>query len=117
MSQPPSASTAVRGRLRELAVLVRNADYLDPQARQSLADLADQMADRLRHPHPVTAEEVELGQLAGELIAALHREEGEAPVAARRNRLEEAVIAAETRAPLVAETARELIDVIANLGI
>jgi hypothetical protein len=96
---------------------VRKAGHLDPDTQRSLADLAEQMADRLSQPHAASAEENELGQLAGELIASLHREEGEAPVAARRNRLEEAVVAAETRAPLVAETARELIDVIANLGI
>jgi hypothetical protein len=115
--QPPATSpSSVPARLRELARLVRQANNLDPEAQQSLADLAEKMADGLSQPHVPTAEEVELGQLAGELIEALHREE-KAPAAASRNRFQRAIVAAETRAPLAAETARELLDAIANLGI
>jgi hypothetical protein len=116
MPKPQQLPSDVAARLREVARLVREADHLDPKAQQTLADLAEQMADNLSRPHAPTAEEVELGKLAGELIAALHREE-EAPVAATRNRLQEAVLAAQTRAPLTAETARELLDALANLGI
>jgi uncharacterized protein DUF4404 len=111
-----SSATVVPARLRELARLVRQADHLDPAAQKSLADLAEQMADRLSQPHVPTAEEVELGRLAGELIEALHSEE-KAPAASTRHRLQDAIVAAETRAPLVTETARELLDTIANLGI
>jgi hypothetical protein len=110
--QSPSDVTA---RLREVARLVREADHLDPDAQQSLADLAEQMADNLSRAHVPTPEEAELGKLAGELIEALRREEN--PAAGTRHRLQEAIVAAETRAPLAAETARELLDVIANLGI
>jgi hypothetical protein len=115
MPEPQQPPSDVSARLREVARLVREADHLDPEAQQSLADLAEQMADSLSRPHAPTAHEVELGQLAGELIAALQREE-KAP-AATRHRFQEAIVAAETRAPLAAETARELLDVIANLGI
>ena len=34
-------------RLRELARLLREAEHLDPEAQQSLADLADELADTL----------------------------------------------------------------------
>jgi hypothetical protein len=112
----PESPQAVPARLRELARLVREADHLDPKAQQSLADLAEQMADRLSQPHTPSPEEVELGQLAGELIEALQSEE-KAPPASARHRFQEAIVAAETRAPLAAETARELLDVLANLGI
>jgi hypothetical protein len=105
----------VPARLREVARLVREADHLDPEAQQSLADLAEQMADNLSRAHAPTPEEAELGKLAGELIDALHREEK--PATGTRHRLQEAIVAAETRAPLAAATARELLDVIASLGI
>jgi hypothetical protein len=117
MREPQQPPSDVAARLREVARLVRGADHLDPEARQTFADLAEQMADNLSRPHAPGAEEVELGKLAGELIAALHREEEAAPVAASRHRLQEAVVAAQTRAPLAAETARELLDALANLGI
>jgi hypothetical protein len=114
--QPPATPPSdVAARLREVARLVREADHLDPEAQQTLADLAEQMADNLSQPHVPTAEEVELGKLAGELIEVLHREEK--PPAAGRHRLQKAIVAAEARAPLAAETARELLDALANLGI
>ncbi len=109
---PPSDLSA---RLRELARLLREADHLDPEAQQSLADLADELADSLGKSAVPTAEEVELGQLAEQLIEALHREEP--PVAATRHRLQEAILAAETRAPFTAGIAQRLVDALANLGI
>ena len=50
-----------------------------PRGAKSLANLAEQMADTLSQSHVPTAEETELGQLAGELIEALHREERPPP--------------------------------------
>jgi hypothetical protein len=117
MPEPQQPPSDVAARLREVARLVREAEHLDPEAQQTLADLAEQMADHLSRPHVPTAEDVELGKLAGELIEALHREEAQTPVAATRHRLRDAIVAAEARAPLAAETARELLDALANLGI
>jgi hypothetical protein len=116
--QPPGPTppSAIPGRLREVARLLRQADHLEPEAQQSLADLADELANTLGTSGVPTAEEVQLGQLAGQLIAALHRGES-APVAATRDRLQKAVVAAETRAPFAAGIARQLLDAIANLGI
>jgi Domain of unknown function (DUF4404) len=111
-STPPAALPA---RLRELAGLVREADHLEPEAQDSLASLADEMANTLSKSHVPTAEEAELGHLASELIEALHREE--TPAAGTRHRLQEAILAAETRAPFAATIARQLLEALANLGI
>jgi hypothetical protein len=116
-SQPPGPTppSAVPARLREVARLLRQADHMEPEAQQSLADLAEQLANAMPTSRPPTAEEAELGQLAEQLIAELHREE--TPAAATRHRLQEAVVAAETRAPFAAGIARQLLEAIADLGI
>jgi hypothetical protein len=111
---PPSRS-AIPARLHEVARLLRGARHLEPEAQQSLADLADELANTLSTSGVSTAEEAQLGQLAGQLIQALHKG-GEAP-AATRDRLQDAILRAEARAPFAAGLARQLLDAIANLGI
>jgi hypothetical protein len=113
-SLPPSS---VPARLRELARLLRQADHLEPEAQQALADLADEMANTLGASAVPSAEEVQLAQLAGQLIQELHQSEGAAPAAATRHRLQEAIVATEARAPFAAGLARQLLDVLADLGI
>jgi len=111
----PAAASAVPDRLRELARLLRQADHLEPEARQSLADVAEELADSLGSRGVPSAEEAQLGELAGQLIEELHRED--APAAATRHRLQEAILAAEARAPSAADLAQRLLDALANIGI
>jgi hypothetical protein len=115
--QPPATPpSAIPARLHEVARLLRGAHHLEPDAQQSLADLADELANTLNASGVPSAEEAQLGHLAGQLIQALHKGE-EAPVTATRDRLQSAILAAETRAPFAAGLARQLLDAIANLGI
>jgi hypothetical protein len=111
---PPSA---VPDRLREIAQLLRSADHLEPEAQQSLADLAEELAKALNAGGVPSTEEAQLGQQAGQLIQALHQEEAAAPLAAKRHLLQEAIQAAQARAPFAAGLARQLLDAIANIGI
>jgi len=113
----PAGSSAVPARLREVARLLRQADHLDPEAQQSLAALAEELADALGSSSVPSAEEAELGQLAGQLIEELHRDEGAVPAEATRHRLQEAILAAEARAPFAAGLAQRLLDALANIGI
>ena len=112
----PAAHAAVADRLREVARLLRQADLLEPEAQQSLAVLAEELADTLGSSAVPSAEEAQLGELAGQLIEALHRDEA-APVEATRHRLQEAIVAAEARAPFAAGLAQRLLDALANIGI
>ncbi len=116
--QPPAPTppSAIPARLHEVARLLRDAQHLDPEAQQSLANLADELANTLSASGVPSAEEAQLGQLAGQLIQALHKGE-EAPVVATRDRLQSAILRAEARAPFAAGLARQLLDAIANLGI
>jgi Domain of unknown function (DUF4404) len=99
--------------LRETAQLLRQAEHLTPEQRQALADAANRLADALNETSPQEA--VQLSAAATALMAALHRQD--APVEEHRSRLEEAILAAETRAPVATGLARQLIDALANLGI
>jgi hypothetical protein len=116
--QPPSPipPSAIPGRLHEVARLLRGADHLDAETQKSLADLADELANTLTSSGVPSAEEVQLGQLASQLIQALHKGET-APAQATRGRLQSAILAAEARAPFAAGVARQLLDALANLGI
>jgi hypothetical protein len=96
---------------------LREAHHLGPEAQQSLAALAEELATTLGSSGVPSAEEVQLGLLSGQLIQALQRGDAAAPVAATRHRLQEAIAAAEIRAPFAAGLARQLLDVLANIGI
>jgi hypothetical protein len=104
----------VPARLQELARLLRDADHLEPVAQQSLADLTDELARALGSTKVPSAEEVQLGQLTAQLVEALHRQDKPGPLAGR---LHDAILAAEVRAPFAAGLARQVLDVLANLGI
>jgi len=113
----PAGASAVPARLHEVARLLRDAKHLGPQERASLAALADELANALSTSRVPSAEEVQLAQRTSQLIQALHQQEDPAPLAATRHRLQEAILAAEVKAPFAAGLARQVLDVLANLGI
>ena len=117
MSEATQSPSAIPERLREVARLLREADHLEPDTQQSLANLADELAKALSAARVPSDEEAQLGQLAGQLIQALHQKEAAAPLAEKRGRLQEAILAAQARAPFAAGLARQLLDAIANIGI
>src|SRR5258708_7354318 len=97
-----AGSSAVPARLHEVARILRDAHHLGPEAQKSLADLADQLANALGSTTVPSAEEVQLAQLASQVIESLHQPVATAPVAVTRHRLQEAIMAAESRAPFMA---------------
>jgi hypothetical protein len=103
--------------LQEVVALLRDADHLDADARQSLAALAEEMQRFLDTTSAPTDEELHLVQRATEVIDALHRQHPPSALSAARGRLDQAVLSAESRAPMVAGLGRRFLDVLANLGI
>jgi hypothetical protein len=117
--QPPTdpPPDQVRDRLRELARLLRKARHLDPDAKQELADLVDELGGAL-HPEAFSsAETAHLADSAAHLAQALSRPGDTGLLDAARERLEKAVARAEAKAPVATGVARRLIDALANLGI
>src|SRR5688500_2312701 len=99
--------------LRETAKLLREAEHLTPEQRQAMAEAAERLADALRVTSPEEA--ARLSEAAASLMEAVHRQH--TPLEEAREGLEQAIIAAETRAPVATGLARQLVDVLANLGI
>ncbi len=111
--QPPE----IPDHLREVARLLREAHHLGPEAQMSLAALAEKLADELSSRKVPSTEEVQLGALTSQVIQELHQPEEAPPPTATRHRLQEAILAAEMRAPFAAGLAQQLLDVLANIGI
>jgi hypothetical protein len=113
----PQQPSSVQRTLQELAGRLREADHLDPEAQQSVADLVEELS-RTLHPEQLSSgETTQLAESAAHLARAL--EEGRDPgvLLAAKHRLEAAVVGAEARAPVVVGVVRRLIDALANIGI
>jgi hypothetical protein len=118
--QPPAGSPApsdVQARLRDLAQRLRATEHLDPETQQELADLLEEMSQTVATHAAPSPELTHLADSTAHLAQALHQEQDAGLLARARERLEEAVVRAETGAPVAAGLARRLIDALSNLGI
>jgi hypothetical protein len=116
-STAPVDVAGIRGRIHELAGLLRTAGHLDADAQQALAGLLDELGDQLAPtaaPSPATAH---LAATAAQLAHALHERHETGVIAGVKSRLEEATCRAENEAPLALGIVRRLIDTLANMGI
>jgi hypothetical protein len=110
--QPPGPLAG----LHEIARALREAPPLGPEAQQALAALIDELGNALES----TPARPELEHLAGttaDLVRALHRRHDARGLAAARDRLEQAILGLEARAPVTAGIARRLLDALTGLGI
>ena len=103
--------------LRDTARRLREVDHLAPEKRQALAAAADRLADALASEDTPPAEAARLGDAASDQIEAVNQRHGAGLLRAARERLERAAAAAEARAPVAVGVARQLIDVLATMGI
>ncbi len=113
----PPARPEVEASLHAVGELLREAHHLGPEAQQTLAQLVDELGSALGSGTLSSAELAHLRDSTARLVEALHRRHDEGVVAAARDRLEEAVVSAESNAPVVAGVARRLLDALASLGI
>ncbi|HYT94608.1 MAG TPA: DUF4404 family protein [Gemmataceae bacterium] len=107
----------VQASLVMIGRLLREAHHLGPEAQQTLAGLMDELGRALSSSQASSEELAHLTESTAKLVEAVHQQHDEGVLAAARDRLEEAVIAAEARAPVVAGVARRLLDALSNLGI
>jgi hypothetical protein len=112
----PDDVAAVRAKLQQVVPLLRERRSLDPEVRQTLADLLDELI-RVMDPNAPAAETALLAESSAHLVQALHREHHPGLLAAAKERFEEAAARAEAEAPVATGLARRLIDTLANLGI
>jgi hypothetical protein len=107
----------LQARLHGVAQLLREPRPLDADSRQALAELVDELGKALQSGQVPSAEVAVLAETTAHLAEALHQQPPAPHVAGLRERFEDALIAAETRAPFVAGLARRLLDTLSNIGI
>jgi hypothetical protein len=112
--QPPARIT---DGLHDLARALREAPPLGPEAQQALAALIDELGNAVGGTEVPPADVNHLAETTAHFVQALHRRHESGGLAAARDRLEQAVLRVESRAPVVAGLARRALDAIANLGI
>jgi hypothetical protein len=108
--------TQIQTGLHAVAQLLREATHLGPEAQEALADLVDEMGKAL---NTSTVPPLELNHLAESTVhlAQMVHSQDTGVRSAARERLEEAIVGVESRAPLVAGLGRRLLETLANLGI
>ncbi len=113
---PQETIEKFRADLREAAILMREADHIDPEQQEALADLVAELGTALDPaiPPEYTAHLVESSTA---LVHALREPHDEGLLSSARHRLEEAATRAEADAPLATNVVRRLINTLANLGI
>jgi hypothetical protein len=116
MPTPPEPEPPVGERLHELARLLRGARHLRPEDQQSLADLLDELAGELRTTAP-SPQADHLAESAAHLAMELNEHRDLGLLGSATERLKDAAARAETKAPVATGVARQLIDILADLGI
>jgi hypothetical protein len=107
----------VRARLQSLSERLRKADHLGPETQQELAGLVEELGRAIEFA-PVPSKELShLTENATHLLQALEQRRDAGVLAAAKERFEQAIVSAESRAPFVAGIAERLLATLANLGI
>jgi hypothetical protein len=115
-SNPP-VPPEVQDSLHTINQLLRDAHHLGPQAQRTLAALVGELEHALGASKASPEELAHLTDSTAKLVEAVHQQHEEGVLGAARDRLEEAVIGAEARAPVVTGVVRRLLDALSNLGI
>ena len=121
MPDQPQASVPtpaqIQDSLHQLSQVLRQVQHLEPEAKQALADLVDELGKTVDPKCGPPGELAQLVASAATLGQALRAESNSSLLAAATRRLEEAAFRAEARAPAATAFALRLLDVLADLGI
>src|SRR5215204_4722661 len=108
---------AIPEQLREVARMLRESPSVEEPSRDRLAGLVEELSHALESA-PLPPEEVtRLTEATTRLAESLHHRHDRGLLGQARDRLEQAVLAAEARAPLAAGLARRLVDALSHIGI
>jgi hypothetical protein len=121
MTKAPSSESpsqlGVEANLHDLAKLLRSATHLEPETQRSLAEIVEELAKAL-HATPIPTQElVPLSQSTAELIHGLHQRHDKTVISGARDRLSRSILRVENRAPMVAQIAGRLLEILASSGI
>ena len=113
----PQTVAHMRADLQELGRLLREAGHLEPQTQRELASLLEELGSELDPAAIPSPQTTHLAETVGRLARSLHEQQHSGLLAAARDRLQAAALAAETEAPVVTGIVRRFIDVLGSIGI
>jgi hypothetical protein len=117
-SQQPSPKLQdVHVQLSAISDLLRHPHRMDTAAQTALADLVEELDNALKIGEIPQDEAARLATTALHFTEAIHREEEPGALKEARQRLDEAAMAAENHAPMVAGLAMRFMDALSNIGI
>ena len=105
-----------QARLHEVAGKLRQSGPLDQESQRALAALIDELGNALQSGRVPVVEVTRLVQGTAHLVESLH-EKDHGLLTKARDRLERALSDAEAHAPVAVGLARNLLDVLSNMGI
>src|SRR5260370_19386853 len=97
--------------------MLQQSGSLDPEARQVLAELVDELGAALRASNAPPAEVAHLAESAAHLAESLHYHRERGILATAPDRLNAAVLQADAKSPVAAGLARPLLAAPGNIGI
>lgn len=106
----------LQAKLRTAAQELRHARHIDPEAQRALADLVLELAEAI-DPNAPCDRTAHLAESSSQVLEALHHAPETGLLATARERLEEAAASAESKAPVAAGIARQLVDLLAGIGV
>jgi hypothetical protein len=111
---PPAQE--IQARLHQVAASLRESPSVDPEARAALAGLLEELGAALG-PAPPSPEVANLARTAAKVAESLHHPHEPGRAVEARGRLEQALRAAESRAPFVSGLVQRILETLANMGI
>jgi phage host-nuclease inhibitor protein Gam len=112
-----AARTEVQAHLHAIARLLREVHRLESEAQALLADLMDELANALESTAVPSAHVATLTASTSDLVQAVHEKHEPGMLVAAEERLENAVVAVEAKAPALASLTRRLAEMLSDLGI
>jgi hypothetical protein len=117
MPSDPSTPATLQASLHTIASVLREPHPLGAEAQDALAGLMDELGNVLSAPNPPPEAVKRLADSTARLVQAVHRRADAGLLAQARDRVEQAILGAESHAPLAAGITRRLLDALANIGI
>jgi hypothetical protein len=113
----PPALLQVQATIHAIAQVLRQPGQLRPETQKTLAELVDELGATLQSATVPSDELAHLTESTAHLLQALQKPHETGVLAAARDRLEGAIVRAESEAPVAAGLARRLVETLSNLGI
>jgi hypothetical protein len=118
MAESPQPSVPeIQARLRQVSRMLRESSSMEPSSQRALAELVDELNKALATAQLPAAEVAELAVSTAHIAEALHHEHDRSLLGKARDRLQEAILSAEAKAPNAVALAGRVLNALAEWGI